>query len=99
MLLFGYLGETNRIDKKIAIPLGFIFFANTFNLIYKNYAINSVIGKKLFKMLLLIWGMYGVAAYTNDVCKNNMFNILDIFAKNFFSLYIYHKLESVAIKE
>jgi len=98
MLLFGYLGETNRIDKKYAIPLGFIFFANTFNIIYKNYAVNSVIGKKLFKLLLLIWGMYGVAAYMNDTYKNNMFNMLDIVSKNFFSLYIYYKLESVAIK-
>ena len=98
MLLFGYLGEKNKINKKIAIPLGFLFFANTFNIIYKNYAVNSVIGKKLFKLLLLIWGMYGVAAYMNDTYKNNMFNMLDIVAKNFFSLYIYYKLESVAIK-
>jgi len=99
MLLFGYLGETNRIDKKYAIPMGFIFFANTFNMIYKNYAINSVVGKKLFKVLLLVWGMYGVAAYMNDTYKNNMFNMLDIVAKNFFSLYIYYKLESVSIKK
>jgi hypothetical protein len=99
MLFFGYLGETNRMDKKYAIPLGFIFFANTFNIIYKNYAVNSVVGKKLFKVLLLVWGMYGVAAYMNDTHKNNMFNVLDIFAKNFFSLYIYYKLESVAIKK
>jgi hypothetical protein len=99
MLFFGYLGETNRMDKKYAIPLGFIFFANTFNMIYKNYAVNSVIGKKLFQILLLVWGMYGVAAYMNDTYKNNMFNMLDIVAKNFFSLYIYYKLESVAIKK
>ena len=38
MLLFGYLGEKNKINKKIGIPLGFVFFANTFNVIYKNYA-------------------------------------------------------------
>jgi len=99
MLFFGYLGQTNRINKKIAIPLGFIFFANTFNIIYKNYAVNSVVGKKLFKPFLLIWGMYGVAAYMNDTYKNNIFNMLDIVAKNFFSLYIYYKLESVAIKK
>ncbi len=41
MLLFGYLGEKNRINKKIGIPLGFIFFAITFNIIYENYAIKS----------------------------------------------------------
>ena len=38
MLLFGYLGEKGIINKKVSIPLGFLFFANAFNLIYKNYA-------------------------------------------------------------
>ena len=96
MLLFGYLGEKNRINKKIGIPLGFIFFANTFNLIYKKYAVKSTIGKKIFNIILPIWAMYGIAAYMNDTYKNNMFNILDIFAKNFFSLFIYYKLQEVS---
>ena len=96
MLLFGYLGEKDKIKKNIAIPLGFIFFANSFNIIYKNYAIKSTVGKKLFNILLPIWAMYGIGAYMNDTYKNNMFNILDIFAKNFFSLYVYNKLQSVS---
>jgi hypothetical protein len=96
MLLFGYLGEKNRINKKIGIPLGFIFFAITFNIIYENYAIKSTNGKKIFNIILPIWAMYGIAAYMNDTYKNNMFNILDIFAKNFFSLFIYYKLQEVS---
>jgi hypothetical protein len=98
MLLFGYLGEKNRINKKIGIPLGFIFFAITFNLIYKKYAVKSTNGKKIFNIILPIWAMYGIAAYMNDVYKNNIFNILDIFAKNFFSLFIYYKLEALSLK-
>jgi len=96
MLLFGYLGEKNRINKKIGIPLGFIFFAITFNIIYENYAIKSTNGKKIFNIILPIWALYGIAAYMNDTYKNNMFNILDIFAKNFFSLFIYYKLQEVS---
>jgi len=96
MLLFGYLGEKNKIDKKISIILGFIFFAITFNLIYKKYAVKSTIGKKIFNIILPIWGLYGVGACLNNTHKNNMFNVLDIFAKNFFSLFIYNKLESIS---
>ena len=99
MLLSGYLGEKNIINKKFAIPLGFVFFANTFNVIYKNYAIKSTNGKKIFNILLPIWAMYGIAAYFNDTYKNNTFNILDIFAKNFFSLFIYYKLKSISNEE
>jgi bacteriorhodopsin len=96
MLLFGYLGEKNKMDKKYAVSIGFIFFANTFNMIYKNYAVKSVAGKKIFNIILPIWGLYGVGACLNNTHKNNMFNVLDIFAKNFFSLFIYNKLESIS---
>ena len=43
--------------------------------------------------------MYGIGAYMNDTYKNNTFNILDIFAKNFFSLFIYYKLQSISNEE
>lgn len=89
MLLFGYLGETGKLDRKTSLPMGFIFFALTFKLVYR-YAKKSTVGKKLFNVLLPVWGLYGVAACFNDTTKNNMFNILDIISKNFFSLYIYN---------
>jgi hypothetical protein len=93
MLLFGYLGEKNIIDRKIAITIGFVFFAFTFKLIY-GYAVKSTIGKKLFNVLLPIWALYGVGACLDDTSKNNMINILDIISKNFFSLYIVYKLNN-----
>jgi len=96
MLLFGYLGEQNIIDKKISIPLGFIFFGITFKLIYENYAIKSDKGKQIFNILLPVWGMYGVAAWFNETYKNNTFNILDVFSKNFFSLFIAYKLQELS---
>lgn len=96
MLLFGYLGETNVINMPTSLTLGFIFFGITFNTIYQNYAINSKESKKLFNFILIIWGLYGIAAMLNPIHKNNMFNGLDIFAKNFFGLYLFYKAKKIS---
>ena len=90
MLLCGFLGEAGIIDKRIGIPLGFIFFYMSFNLIYQEYAKKSELGKKLFTFLVIVWGLYGVAAMTDLATKNISYNILDIIAKNFYGLFIYY---------
>jgi len=90
MLLCGFLGEAGIIDKRIGIPLGFVFFYMSFNLIYKEYAKKSKLGKKLFTFLVIVWGLYGVAAMTDLTTKNISYNILDIIAKNFYGLFIYY---------
>jgi len=92
MLLCGFLGEAGIIDKRIGITLGFIFFYLSFDLIYKEYANKSILGKKLFTFLLVVWGLYGVAAMTDLKTKNISYNILDIIAKNFYGLFIYYKI-------
>jgi bacteriorhodopsin len=97
MLLFGYLGEINVIDMTSSLSFGFIFFGMTFYTIYKNYAINSLSSLKLFYFVLFIWSLYGIAALLTVHHKNNMFNILDIFAKNFFGLYLYYKAKQLTI--
>ena len=96
MLLFGYLGEIGAIDMTSSLALGFMFFGFTFYTIYKNYALNSAHSTYIFYFILSIWGLYGVAAVLSPYNKNNMFNILDIFAKNFFGLYIYYKVNMVS---
>jgi len=90
MLLCGFLGEAGIIDKRIGIPLGFVFFYLSFNLIYKEYGKKSDLGKKLFTFLVIVWGLYGVAAMTDLKTKNISYNILDIIAKNFYGLFIYY---------
>ncbi len=97
MLLFGYLGEKNIIDMTSSLLYGFIFFGITFNNIYKNYALKSSSSIKIFYFILSIWGLYGVAALLNPYQKNNMFNILDIFAKNFFGLYLYYIANNISL--
>ena len=96
MLLFGYLGEIEAIDMTSSLLLGFIFFGMTFYTIYKNYAIRSKNAMKLFYFIFTVWGIYGIAALMPHHIKNNMFNILDIFAKNFFGLYLYYRIKNVS---
>ena len=95
MLLFGYLGETGVIDKKISIPVGFIFFFLSFKIIYEDYAVNSELGMLLFKILFVIWALYGVAAMFPGREKNISYNMLDIFSKNFYGLFIYYKIREL----
>ncbi len=95
MLLFGYLGEIQAIRMDVSLVLGFFFFAYTFYIIYSEYAINSKQSLKMFYFILFIWGLYGVVATFNIQNKNHSFNILDIFAKNFFGVYLYFKILSI----
>ena len=95
MLLFGYLGETNIMDKRISIPLGFVFFFLTFKLIYSEYAKYSINGKNLFYFIFIVWLLYGVAAVMPIKIKNISYNFLDIISKNFYGLFIYYKIKKL----
>ena len=98
MLVLGYIGEINLLPKWVTTPIGFYFFYESFSLIYKNYAIKSELGKRLFNFLLGVWSMYGVAAMLPVNMKNISYNLLDIVAKNFYGLYIYYKILEVSNK-
>ena len=92
MLLFGYLGEQNIISKYISIPIGFLFFFKTFEIIYTNYAIYSKLGGQIFYFLFVVWGLYGLAAMLTPNIKNMSYNILDLISKNFYGLFIYYQI-------
>jgi len=99
MLLSGYLYETKQIDIVSATVLGYVFFLVTFGFIYDNYARKSSMGKKLFGLLFVIWGLYGVAFLLDDTAKNNAINILEFFAKNFFGLFLFYQAFNLRIEE
>lgn len=88
MLLFGYLHEINIIDKLTATLYGYVFFLLTFGIIYDQYAQKSIQGKKLFIILFITWGLYGIAFLFPEIPKNNTINVLDLFAKNFFGVFL-----------
>lgn len=91
----GILSEAGIIDMKYGISLGFLFFMGSFYVIYENYAKHTENGKKLFVFLFSIWSLYGFSALLPVVPKNTCYNILDIVAKNFYGLFIYHYITQV----
>jgi bacteriorhodopsin len=95
MLLFGYMGETNAISKYISIPIGFVFFFQSFHLIYEKFAQKTEKSMNLFKFLVGIWSLYGVAAMFPANLKNVSYNLLDIVSKNFYGLYIFYEIMQV----
>jgi len=88
MLLLGYLGETGVINNVYAVILGFIPFFAFYTIIYFNYAKYTQTGTVLFWWFATIWAFYGKAALMPYYWKNVSYNILDIFSKNFFGVYL-----------
>ena len=94
MLLFGYLGELKKISLFTSVFGGFIPFFIMFYIIYENFAKYTDLGKTLFWYFIIVWGLYGVAACLSYTLKNISYNILDLFAKNFFGLFLAYLLYS-----
>jgi bacteriorhodopsin len=88
MLSIGYLYEIGQVSSKVAFVYGFIFLLNTFNIIYKNAGSKSKKGKFIFSIMFLLWSVYGIAFILPTGIKNSIFNITDLFSKNFFQVYI-----------
>jgi len=92
MLLFGYLGETGKLNKIVSVIIGFFFFFMNFKIIYENYAKYTSEGTKLFYFLIICWALYGVAAILPINIKNILYNLLDIVSKNFYGLFLCYQI-------
>jgi len=82
MLYTGYLGETGQLERITASILGFIALFLTYGLIFMNYMLkynrdNTV----LFSIFTVVWSMYGVAYYFEEMQKNIAYNYLDLISK------------------
>ncbi len=88
MLLFGYLGEMKIIPVLLGVFLGFIPFLIYYYIIYVNYVNQSTSGYLLFWYFFCFWSLYGFAAVLPYYVKNSFYNILDLFAKNFFGIFL-----------
>jgi hypothetical protein len=88
MLIFGYLGEVKLMNNYLAVFLGFLPFFAMFYIIYENYAKFTPNGETLFWYFSIVWSLYGVAALMPYFWKNISYNTLDIFAKNFFGIFL-----------
>jgi len=99
MLILGYFGETGVISLEAGAVFGFFAFVLAFENIYSNYAKKSTIGQNLYFVLFVLWATYGVAYILPPVSKNNIFNMLDLFAKNFFGVFLYFKIKNQRISQ
>ena len=89
MLFFGYLGEMKILSTVSGVLLGFVPFLMYYYAIYEKYAVKSgEQGVKLFWYFFFFWSLYGVVALLPYNLKNSLYNILDLFAKNFFGLFL-----------
>lgn len=89
MLFFGYLGEMKILSTVSGVLLGFVPFLMYYYAIYEKYAVKSgEQGVKIFWYFFFFWSLYGVVALLPYNLKNSLYNILDLFAKNFFGLFL-----------
>jgi hypothetical protein len=104
MLTLGYLGEINKLNTQTSVFSGFIPFILYYKIIFNNFVSDDVLNKKeiskenkkeiknLFWYFFIFWGLYGIAALLPYSSKNVCYNILDLFSKNFFGLYLSYKV-------
>ena len=94
MMLFGYLGEVGAIPIVAGVALGFVPFIAYFYIMYErfvaNYANNSndTTSLKIYAYFLFFWSLYGIVAVLPYALKNTIYNVLDLFSKNFFGLFL-----------
>ena len=88
MLFFGYIAERGIISFKWGAIFGFLPFFWMFYMIYDHFAKVSTIGRITFAYFFGVWALYGVASVMSYTYKNTMYNILDLFAKNFFGVFL-----------
>jgi bacteriorhodopsin len=91
MLLFGYLGETDKISRILSLSLGTLFFFGLILFIWFNYIHGKkiLIQKIIFILFTIVWSLYGVAFTFDEKTKNITYNFLDIISKVFFGLFMW----------
>ncbi len=91
MILTGYLGEVDYMNRTNANIIGFGFFAVLFGYLYKTflhkkYNFDNML---IFSSFFVLWALYGVFYEYDEQFKNVAFNILDLFAKCFVGIFFW----------
>ena len=102
MLLLGYLGEVGVVTLVTGVALGFAPFIAYFYIIYERFIINNTNNNnnaslQIYAYFLVFWSLYGIVAVLPYTLKNTIYNVLDLFAKNFFGLFLSYLIVSNAI--
>jgi hypothetical protein len=87
MLAFGYLQEIGSVSLLWSSLFGYAALMGSFRILYE-FVAKVPNQQGLFWFMFFVWSLYGVAAMLNPIGKNISYNILDIFAKNFYGLFL-----------
>ena len=88
MLLFGYLQEIGVMSIVWSSILGYLGLLGSFGVLYTQFVSKTPQQQGLFWFMFSVWSLYGLAAMLPSKEKNISYNILDIFAKNFYGLFL-----------
>jgi len=91
MLIFGFMGETGRMNHILACITGFIPFIIMFYLIWQWYG-DVMKNKNIFGVFVVVWSLYGLVYFLPNTSKNISYNILDIIAKVGFGLLVWFEV-------
>lgn len=102
MLLLGYLGEVGIIPLVAGVALGFLPFIAYFYIIYERFLLGQTTGSdismQIYAYFLVAWSLYGIVAVLPYTLKNTIYNVLDLFSKNFFGVFLSYLIVSNATK-
>ena len=88
MLWFGYLQEVGLLSIVWSSVLGYASLLGSFGILFTQFVSKTPQQQGLFWFMFSAWSLYGVAAMLPSKEKNVSYNILDIFAKNFYGLFL-----------
>lgn len=91
MLLVGFLQEMGVLDIVTSTITGFIALGVSFWVLGQMREHKKTTrgkGNWIYPFMFGVWSLYGVAATLPSLPKNIMYNVLDLFSKNFYGVYV-----------
>ena len=72
MLASGYMGETKKMDKRLALIVGFVFFFIMFGIMWNTFMGDSstFAATTSYLVFFVFWSIYGAIYLANDKIKN-----------------------------
>jgi bacteriorhodopsin len=87
MLAFGYMAEIGVLGLASSTFFGFLALAGSFYTMW-GFVGENFQNRLLYGFMLFVWSLYGVAALLKPTWKNVSYNILDVFSKNFYGIFL-----------
>lgn len=91
MIGFGFMGDHQWLEKGLANVLGFGCFFLMFGYIFMKFVKPNYhfANYMLFFTFAILWGMYGLVYFMNEITKNIFYNALDLCAKCLVGIFLW----------